>query len=204
LPKGVKSTKVQLVVVSTTQLLTNQGKGEANMSKFDEICEAYRLARQQFREYEETCRNFARDLVFGMIDYFEWPQTQEITYIPLGEEINPNNRFYALAGAMRMDDESFWHFGVELTAHEPGGAHPVSFLLSFFIKKVGPHFIVKLGPNGREIKIHEDKQGELGPFYEAVHRQIVDFFNRRYVKAITKQDDSPGFIMLSPKSIEIK
>ena len=105
------------------------------MTKFDEICKAYRNARKALNDYEETCRLFARDLIFGMIDYFEWPRGQEITYIPLGEEIDPNNRFYALAGAMRMDDESFWHFGVELSIHEPGGGHPTRFMLSFFIKK---------------------------------------------------------------------
>ena len=174
------------------------------MSKFEEICTAYREARHQFRSYEEMCRNFARDLIYGMIDYFEWPQSQEITYIPLGEELNPNNRFYALSGAMRMDDESFWHFGVELTAHEPGGSNPVSFLLSFFIKKTGSHFIVKMGPQGREIKIHEDRQKELAPFFDAVQQQIMQFFKKHYVKAITKQETEPGFVNLSPKSLEIK
>ena len=174
------------------------------MSKFDEICLAYREARKEFRLYEETCRDFARELVYGMVEYFEWPQSQEITYIPLGEEINANNRFYALGGAMRMDDESFWYFGVELTAHEPGGSYPVTFLLSFFIKKTGPHFVVKMGPKGREIKIHEDRQGELAPFFDAVQQQIMQFFRKNYVHAITKQEAEPGFVNLSPKSLEIK
>lgn len=172
------------------------------MSKFDQICQVYMSARDSFRNYEETCRNFARNLVYGMIDYFEWPQDQEITYIPLGEEIGPNDRFYALAGAMRMDDEAFWHFGVELTVHDPGGSHPLPFLMSFFIKKVGPHFIVKLGPSGREIKIHEDKQRELQPFYDAVYMQIVDFFKKQYQDAITGQQKDLGFITLSPAALK--
>ena len=167
------------------------------MSKFDDICLAYSKARRAFREYEETCRNFARDLVYGMIDYFEWPGDQEITYIPLGEEFSPNDRFYALAGAMRMDDESFWHFGVELTVHDLGGANPVPFLMSFFIKKVGPHFIVKLGPRGKEIRIHEDRRGELTPFFDAVYMQIVEFFSRNYQDAITKRPQELGFITIS-------
>lgn len=170
------------------------------MSKFEEVCLAYQKSRRRFLEYEVECRDFARSLVDGIINYFEWPQDQEITYIPLGEEINPNNRFYALAGAMRMDDESFWHFGVELSAEEPGGSHPLPFLMSFFIKKVGPHFVVKLGPQGKEIRIHEDKQGkqdELAPFYEAVFQQILQFFARDYQDAITNQKMAPGFIMLT-------
>jgi len=158
-------------------------------------------ARRQFLKYEETCRHFARDLVYGMIDYFEWPQDQEITYIPLGEEISPNDRFYALAGAMRMDAQAFWHFGVELTVHETGGSNPMRFLMSFFIKKVGPHFIVKLGPTGREIKIHEDRQRELQPFYDAVFAQIVDFFFKNYQNAVTEQYKEIGFITLTPSAL---
>jgi len=167
------------------------------MSKFDEMCEIYRTARKGLIEYEEECRSFSRELVDDMIDYFEWPRGQEITFLQLGDEINPNNRFYALAGAMRMDDESFWHFGVELTIEEPTGAYPQPFLLSFFIKKVGPHFIVKLGPTGKEIKIHEDRRGELEPFYDAVFVQIAEFFLKDYTAAKTRSERKPGFIMLS-------
>ncbi|MCP4427781.1 MAG: hypothetical protein GY803_25125 [Chloroflexi bacterium] len=170
------------------------------MSKFEEVCQTYQKSRLQFRDYENTCRDFARSLVDGIIDHFEWPHSQEITYIPLGEEINPNDRFYALAGAMRMDDESFWHFGVELTAEEPGGSNPLPFLMSFFIKKAGPHFIVKLGQQGKEIRIHEDKQGkqdELTPFYDVVFRQILHFFTKEYQNAVTRQKMEPGFIMLT-------
>ncbi len=166
------------------------------MSKYDELSKAYGQARRTFRAYEETCRDFARDLVFGMVEYFEWPRGQEITYIPLGEELDPDNRFYALAGAMRMDDESFWHFGVQLTLHEGSGSYPLPFVLSFFVKKTGDFFVVKLGPRGREIRIPESKKGELDPFYEAVYMQIKEFFARRYIQAVTKQEKEFGFITL--------
>ncbi|MEM7117450.1 MAG: hypothetical protein AAF614_33770, partial [Chloroflexota bacterium] len=166
------------------------------MSKFEEICQAYSQARRTFNEYEETCREFARDLVYGMIDYFEWPQDQEVTYIPLGEELDPNNKFYALAGAMQMDDDSFWHFGVELSVYASGGAYHKSFVISFFIKKIGQNFIVKLGQNGREIKIPESQKDNLQPFYEAVFLQIKNFFARDYIKALTGQETEFGFITL--------
>ncbi len=70
--------------------------------------------------------------------------------------------------------------------------------MSFFIKKVGSHFIVKLGVDGREIKIHEDRQGELEPFYDAVFMQIMDFFKKRYQDAVTNQQEQTEFIILSP------
>jgi hypothetical protein len=166
------------------------------MSKYEELAHLYRETRQSFRRDEEECRNFARDLVFGMVDYFEWPQDQEITYIPLGEELDPNNKFYALQGAMQMDAEAFWHFGVELKMQETTGAYPIALMLSFFIKKVGDRFIVRLGPHGKEFGIPEDKQDQLEPFFDIVFRHIQEFFRKRYVRAVTKQDDQMGFIML--------
>lgn len=173
------------------------------MTKYEQICRSYLSARRAFRDYEETCRNFARDIVYGMIEYFEWPEGEEITYIPIGEEFGPNDRFYALAGAMRLADDAFYHFGVELTAREaPGSGHSTPFLLTFFIKKKGPHFIVKLGANGREIKIHEDKKNELDPFFEAVFLQIVDFFKNGYIDAVTNQDKELGFVTLSRTASE--
>jgi hypothetical protein len=165
------------------------------MSKFDELCRAYGQSKRAFNEYQDACRNFARDLIMGMVQYYDWPQKQEITYIPLGEEITPNNRFYALAGAMRMDDQSFWHFGVELTIYEYEGSNPVSFVLSFFIKKSGSHFIIKLGPNGKEIRIHEAERNKLEPLYEAVFVQVKDFFSRRYFQLVNSNEArEPGFI----------
>ena len=102
---------------------------------------------------------------------------------------------------MRLDDHAFWHFGVELTIRESAGSgHPAQFLMSFFIKKVGTHFIVKLGGNGREIKISENRKGQLDPFYDAVFVQIVDFFKKGYIDAVTNQDKELAFITLSAKS----
>lgn len=169
-------------------------------SKYDELCQTYRNSRKDFLAYQDDCQTFARDIVDGMIDYFEWPTSQEITYIPLGEDIDPNNRFYAISAAMQMDDDSFWHFGLELTVEEPSGAYPLPFLLSFFIKKIGNVFIVKLGPAGKEFNIPEDRRGELAPFYDIVFKHITHFFANKYQDAITKGLEEPDFINLSPKT----
>lgn len=166
------------------------------MSKYSELTHLYRQTRLTFQQYEEECNTFARELVSGLLEYMEWPRDQEITYLAVGEEIDPNNKFYALAGAMQMDSESFWHFGVELRIQEASGAYPLSLVLSFFIKKVDTFFIVKLGPQGRELKIPESKRGQLQPFFEAVFLQIKEFFTKRYNQAITGNEKDFGFIIL--------
>jgi len=166
------------------------------MTKYNELAHIYRDSRQSFRKYEETCATFARELVDGFLDYMGWPRNQEINYLAVGEEIDADNKFFALSGAMQMDVESFWRFGVELRIQETSGSHPISLVLHFFIKKVGPHFIVKLGAKGREIKIPESKRGELKPFYDAVYGQIKEFFAKQYIQAITGNEKEFGFITI--------
>ena len=166
------------------------------MTKYENIAKLYHDSRLKFRQYEEECPTFSRELVTGLLKYMDWPREQEINYLAVGEEIDPNNKFYALAGAMEMDTESFWHFGVELRVQEASGAYPLSLVLSFFIKKVGTEFIVKLGPKGREIKIPESKRGHLEPFYDVVYRQIMEFFTKHYVQAITGNETQFGFITI--------
>jgi hypothetical protein len=164
------------------------------MTKFDEISLAYREARKTYRVYQEDCANFARELVAGMLEYMDWPTDQEVTYIAIGEELDPNNRFYALTGAMKMDEHSFWQFGVELKLKEGSGSYPISLVLSFFIKKMGNVYVVKMGANGRELKIPAEKQTELMPFYEAIVLQIKEFFAKKYVLAVSGEQRDFGFI----------
>ena len=137
-----------------------------------------------------------------MIEYFGMPRDQEITYIPLGEERAPNSRFYALSGAMRMDDQSFWHFGVQMTVHEGSGGNPVPFMLSFFIKKVDNFFVVKLGAKGREIRIPEEKKDRLDPFYDAVLFQLKEFFGKHYMYALNRREREFNFITLLEKEAQ--
>lgn len=54
-------------------------------SKYEELVQSYSNARKSFRDYEETCRDFARDLVFGMVEYFEWPKIAKSPTFPWGK-----------------------------------------------------------------------------------------------------------------------
>jgi hypothetical protein len=164
------------------------------MTKYEDLAKLYHQSRLSFNQYEEECATFARDLVTGFLDYVGWPREQEINFLAVGEEIDPTNKFFGLAGAMEMDTESFWHFGVELRLQEASGTYPLSLVLTFFIKKIEGDFVVKLGPKGREIKIPESKRNQLDPFYDIVYRQINEFLTKHYVQAITGNQTQFGFI----------
>lgn len=137
------------------------------MSKFEELCRAYAVARKNYFDYRDTCCKFAHTLVSGMIDYFKCPKEQ-IKFIPLKGEVEPNSS-YTVMGAIHLDDDTFWHLGVMLTLYEAPNVFPHQpVLLQLLIKKVDDYFIVKLGTKRQEFTIHEDKPDEFNPFYEFI------------------------------------
>ncbi len=165
------------------------------MSKYEEIVQAYSSARKDFLDNKVACSGFARELVSGMIEYFDWPQDREVTYIPLDEELDPNNKFYALAGAMRLDDQAFWHFGLALNLAEISGINPLSLVFSFFIKQSGRDFMVRLGTEGQIYKIPSDKRGDdLAPFYDRVFQEIEAFMKANLVHVLAGKKAKSKFI----------
>ena len=165
------------------------------MSKYEDIVQVYSSARKDFLDNKIACSGFARELVADMIDYFEWPQDREVTYIPLDEDLDPNNKFYAIAGAMRLDDDAFWHFGLALNLAEISGINPLSLVFSFFIKQSGTNFKVRMGIGGRELTIPASKRGDaLAPFYDLVFNEIDAFLKAHLVHVLAGKKPKSNFI----------
>ncbi len=132
-----------------------------------------------------------------MVEYFDWPQDREITYIPLDEELDPNNKFYALAGAMRLDEHAFWHFGLALNLAERSGINPLSLVFSFYIKQSDTDFLVRLGQGGQVYKIPVGKRGnDLAPFYDRVYNEIDQFLQKHLGHVLSDQPVENSFISI--------
>ncbi len=167
------------------------------MSRYEEIVTAYSRARKEFFDNKIACSDFARELVAGMVEYFDWPQDREITYIPLDEELDPNNKFYALAGAMRLDEHAFWYFGLALNLAEISGINPLSMVFSFYIKQDDANFKVRLGQGGQVYTIPSDKRGDdLGPFYDRVFKEIELFLQKHLGYMLADQPVDNTFISI--------
>ena len=159
------------------------------MSKFEDLCRAYATSRKNYFDYRDACLKFGTNLVNGMIDYFKCPREQ-VKFIPLKEDIKPNT-MYSLLGAMDLDDDTFWHFGLGLTLYEAPNVFPQeTALLPLLVKKVDDSFIVKFGTHGEEFKIHKDKPDEQTAFYEFVFRQIKESYEKALQRFLEQKETS--------------
>lgn len=145
------------------------------MSKFDELCGAYKTAQDNYSNYHTACVKFYGTLVSEFVKYLDCPREQ-VTFLPLDKEPDPGST-YSIPGAMHLDDDTYWHLGFRLTLYISPNTFPHQpILLRLLAKKVDDHFLVKLGKDGPQFKVHENNPKELEPFFDSLFTAIKEDF----------------------------
>lgn len=159
------------------------------MTKFEKLCKDYSTARKKYFDYRISCLHFVPKFVDGMINYLQCPEEQ-VNYYPFEGDREPNT-VYTFAGEMRLCDDSFWHIKIGLTLHGAANIFPKEELVfPVLIKKINDYFIVKLGRNGKEYKIHKDQPGELKDFYDLIFLKIKEFYKKEIQQFYEHEDTS--------------
>jgi len=160
------------------------------MSKFNEICESFKISRKQYFDYRDECWKFANQLINGFREYAKIPNEQ-FTFVPLDKEINSDS-LYSLMAVMVLQDDTYWHFGFQITLYEAPNIYPYQpILFKITLKKSNGKFIVKVGPNF-EKAISLDSEAEKIELYEYLCNSAVNCFKgslEKFLenKAITKR-----------------
>ena len=110
------------------------------MSKFEELCQAYAVSRQAYRESCQACLDFSEIFIKQMSDYFECSIDQQES---------------------KFDEEGVLHFDALMNVcenpanPENGDRETVTIYLS--VSKIIDNFIVTVWPWGHEFKILIDE-----------------------------------------------
>lgn len=145
------------------------------MSKFDQLCKAYSKARKNYFDYRTDCTSFTTWLMTGFLTYLNCPADQ-LRYFPMKGEIRPGHS-YTLMGAMDLEEDTFWHFGVGLTLFEKKDVTPQeTVVFEFMIKRNENSYTVKMDTGGHEYHIAKDDTTAAHRLYEAIFEEIRDSY----------------------------
>jgi hypothetical protein len=149
---------------------------EFKMTKFEELCNSYRLSRNKYFNYRNECVNFADELVYGMIGYFKCPKEQIKCFSPKGQDMPDNHSCQLLRGVMTLEDDTFWHFGIGLTLYEsPEIIIPrETVTIHILLKKVCERFIVKINTFEEKFEIYRNKPADFKNFYKFIFNKIKE------------------------------
>lgn len=156
------------------------------MTKFNELCNSYRLSREKYFNYRNECIDFADKLVGNMIGYFQWPKEQ-IKYVsPKG---NDSDSVYTLRGVLSLEDDTFWHFGLGLTLYESPDIKPYeTAIIHILLKKDCEHFIVKIKNFKDEFEIFKDKPEDFENFFEFIFNKIKEDYEKDFEIFFEQED----------------
>ena len=165
----------------------SRSKG-VKVSKFEEICQAYKQANEEISNYLENCGQFTGKLVRGMEDYLQCPHTKISYKTRTGESSSLRESMYI--------EDGFWRLNVEMILWEDGGVRSwavsdsglyypsQTVLFSVLTKKTtNDSFIVQVLGYDTEFTINKNNQEDFRYFYEFIVDRIKDHYKNmlRYI-----------------------
>ncbi len=100
------------------------------MSKFEEICAAYKVSRDNFHDYRNRSMDFALGLGNKYIQYLGIA-SENFRWVPPSEPSTEESGF-TIPGAMVLDDDTYWHMGLKIKIFTAPNVFPQQELLIVF------------------------------------------------------------------------
>lgn len=146
------------------------------MSKFEDLCNSFEKSRNTYFEYRDESFGFAGELISQYVQYLEIPKEQ-FKFIPLDEQPAPNTT-YSLFGATHLNDDTFWHLGLQITLFSDPNTYPHQpILIRFMFKKSKKDiFVVKISEDDEGHLIERGNSPQYVKFFEFLQKQIRSNF----------------------------
>lgn len=159
------------------------------MSKFEEICQAYATSRKTYMEYRDACFGFSQTLLEGLIRYLEVPGGR-IRLVPVNREPDAD-AVYTLAGAMHLDEDTYWHLGVLVDLSDPAGAYPPqAVLLKLLLKRHEATFFVRLGQDEEDFEVRDGHPQDLEAFLEHIYLSIKESYEQGLQQFLIQEEST--------------
>ncbi len=149
------------------------------MTKFEELCAAFKDAQSGFEKYRDDCHEFAVELWNRMIEYFQIPPSQLSLY-----RVNEQEEFEATSppmfNALTLREDAYWQVGFGITLYEAQNTYPQeTVIVGLLIRREnGSNFMVKLWGQEEEYAIDRSKPEDFNHFFEHLHNTIRESYQQ--------------------------
>ncbi len=166
------------------------------MSRYDEICSAFKQSREDWTAYRERANAITARVLTGFVSYLGAPEDR-VKYLP-PEPRDPK----ALYGPMivaTMENDGWWVSFVQLTVAAGKNVYrQMGTLFQFRILVEQDSFTVRLGDSKRSHKIADGDDVALQPVYEDAFEAAKRYFTAgvtRFIDEATKKNNATiGFM----------
>ena len=159
------------------------------MSKYDELCTAYASSRKAYMDYRDGCFAFAQAVVEALVRYLEVPDGR-VRLVPVNREPDPE-ALYSLAGAMHLDEDTYWHLGAVVDLGDPSGAFPPqSVLVRVLLKRCDEGFCLRLGQEEEDLTVRDGFPQDMAAVTEHIFETIKSSYEQGLQQFLGQQEDT--------------
>lgn len=163
------------------------------MSKFEEICAAYKVSKENFNSYRKESMDFAGILGRKYIQYLG-VDADHFRWVPEAKQDSTGNNF-TIPGAMHLDDDTYWHLGLKLRVYSARNVMPQQdvFIVFMFKKVADGEFAIKVRADDKPHTIETDKDASYTVFFNHLQKLILEIY----------KDDLTNFLQSEQQSRRI-
>lgn len=146
------------------------------MTKFDELCSAYKKSRENYFSFRDDGFEFARELMSRYKAFLGVP-SDYFHFLPTDQPVKPGTT-YSIFGAIHLNDDTYWRLGLRLTLFSAPNEYPQQPVLVIFrFKKTDEKkYQVKISEEDLGHEISCGNETEFKAFFEFLQQQIVAHF----------------------------
>ncbi|OJT38445.1 hypothetical protein [Serratia plymuthica] len=163
------------------------------MSKFEEICAAYKDSKENFNSYRKESMDFAISLGGKYIQYLGVGK-EHFRWVPEAEQDTKSTGF-TIPGAMHLDEDTYWHLGLKIRVFSAPNIMPQQdvFIVFMFKKVADCEYAIKLRSDDKPFIIETDKDTSYTVFFNYLQKLILEIY----------QDDLTNFLESAQSSRRI-
>ncbi len=156
------------------------------MTKFEELCQIYTKAEEDFKDYRWKSVNFAVKLGKGLADYLECEQEEIQYYRPPDKEgklmeAHPRD-------ALLIDIDTSWHYGMGVNLYVEGNQdNPMNYTFDLALKMVNEKFALRFMKEKKEFSLDPTKPEDLIPVYDLIYDMIKNRFQQELEKFLNNK-----------------
>ncbi|HBX8459029.1 TPA: hypothetical protein MII19_16045 [Klebsiella pneumoniae] len=166
------------------------------MSKFEEICAAYKVSQDNYSTYRELSAAFAIGLGRRYIQYLGLTKAN-FKWVP-ENDTSTEKEGITIPGAMHLDDDTYWHMGLKIKIFSAPNVYPQQRLLIIFKfkQKDKSKFEVMVDGDDKKHIIETDGDASYTVFFNHLQKIIMGLYENDLDNFLASQQENRtiGFI----------
>lgn len=143
------------------------------MTKFEELCAAYKKAQSEFKQYKDDCHDFAATLFHKFALYFQIP-TSQLTLYNIDEEGEYQATAPPIINALSLWPDAYWQIGFGTTLFEKKDTYPQeTIIIGLRLKRdLENNYFVRLNGSEQEFQIDRKSETDFNKFFDYLFKEV--------------------------------